>query len=81
MNQNDREARRRRERMNSLKLRHPETSEMLTLNRDGRSDPFCDHMMRCLNDSAAVFLHRSRTPRRKCTMRAQAWRRPKPRGS
>lgn len=44
--------------VNGLKLRHPETGEALTLNRDGRSGPFYEYLMRCLNDSAADFLSR-----------------------
>ena len=44
--------------VNGLNLRHPQTGEVLTLGRDGRSGSFYDYMMCCLSDSATGFLSR-----------------------
>ena len=44
--------------VNSLRLKHPETGEALTLDPGGRSGPFHDYLMHCLNQSATDFLAR-----------------------
>lgn len=43
---------------NSLRLRHPETDEVLVLNEDGRSGNAYDYLMERLNDAATDFLTR-----------------------
>ena len=43
---------------NSLDLRHPDTGELLRLNRDGRSGSGYCYLMQLLNDSASDFLTR-----------------------
>lgn len=43
---------------NSLRLRHPDTGEILVLNGDGRSGSAYDYLMERLNDSATDYLTR-----------------------
>ncbi|MBQ8621441.1 MAG: hypothetical protein IJ422_03910 [Oscillospiraceae bacterium] len=43
---------------NALKLRHPETNELLQLNEDGRSGNAYDYLMERLNDSATDYFVR-----------------------
>ncbi|MDC7291102.1 hypothetical protein NXH76_25270 [Blautia schinkii] len=45
---------------NNLKLKHPQTDEILTLGDDGRSGSGYSYLMDCLENSAADFLRRKK---------------------